>query len=168
MVDTSEPAPLRFGTTLLWVGVLATLAGLATSAGYADHLLWLGEPDEYVGEPPVGVLASVGGCAIVVVSETLACLLFTGLAAVALTLRDHQAAVSTARAAAVLRVVWVIGSLSTNYSLGWYYILDPSKRGWALMFGVLCVAQTILAIVAATTPEPREPPTPLRAATQAS
>lgn len=132
---------------LVVVGGLATLCGLATCIDYADHLQRLAEPahpGDAMSNTSAGVVAVVGGRALLVVAQTVACLLFTVFAALAIGVRGHLLDATIAVSSAAAATLWLLWSVGAHWNPGWYYILDPARRGFALPFATTSVLQVLL------------------------
>jgi hypothetical protein len=155
MATSSARAHDRIPGTLIAlviVGGLATLCGLATCIDYADHLQRLAEPahpGDAMSNPSGSVVADVGGRALLVVAQTVACLLFTVFAALAIGVRAQRFDAAIALSSAIAATLWLLWSVGAHWNPGWYHVLDPVRRGFALPFAATSVLQALLWIGAA-------------------
>jgi hypothetical protein len=131
---------------VIGIGAVATLCGLMACLDYADHLIWLGDSldrGERIGSTAAESVATVGGRALLVVAETLACALFTALGVVALGLRTRDTLLALSVSVAFAKVIWMIANLGGNWSEAWWFILDPQKKGWSMALVVTSGAQAL-------------------------
>jgi hypothetical protein len=130
------------------MGIIAASFGAIAVAGHAGHILGLtdGERSSALAAKTV---ASIGGRALLVVAETLASLLFT-LVAIAMLERRNETISTLGTIAALVKTLWLIGSLAVNWDGGWYYALDPKGPHPITIWMILASAgQAVTLVVAA-------------------
>jgi hypothetical protein len=134
------------------LGAVATMFGLVACIDHADYLMWLGDPaerGERVGSVSAEPVAYLVGKAMLIVVETVACVLFTVLGVAVARVRARDALLTLCVVIAIAKVVWLLASLGANWKPGWWYILDPKAEPWPRVLIGFSAAQALAWVFAA-------------------